>query len=114
MGRRPAHLLVETPRPTLWQLPLLIIDTHPLLDLLLGRLTTLGLCPGDPSVPGIGLVGGTGPIFLESRDVLMVVLLSMGGLVVLAGLVDGRIVGRWEGGHGQGWIGALMYLIWRW
>lgn len=55
-------------------------------------------------MPGIGLVGGTGPIVLKGRDVLMLVLLSMGGLVVLAGLVDGRVVGRWKGGHGRGYI----------
>lgn len=58
-------------------------------------------------MPGIGLVGGTGPIVLKSRDVLVVVLLAMGGLllvVVLAGLVDGRVVGRREGGHGRGFV----------
>ena len=117
MGRRPAHLLVETPRPTLWQLPLLVIDTHPLLNLLLGRLTTLGLGPRDPSVPGIGLVGGTGPIVLKGRDVLVLVLLAMGGLlllVVLARLVDGRVVGRWEGRHGRGYMCDFICLDCRW
>jgi hypothetical protein len=42
------------------------------------------------------------------------VLLSMGGLlllVVLAGLVDGRVVGRWEGGHDRGYMCEFICFV---
>jgi hypothetical protein len=44
---------------------------------------------------------------------VVLVLLSMGGLlllVVLAGLVDGRVVGRWEGGHDARMFDAMALL----